>query len=133
MLNKILSLFILTGLVGILAFSPVQSASAGQVHAQGTFVGKSDHVTTGKVRIVKDGEVTKGILAADFNLDGAPDPKLAFGKDGYVEGTIFSKLNKLTGEQEYVLPATVDVSQYNEVWVWCEKFNVALGVAKLTN
>ncbi|MEM9371265.1 MAG: DM13 domain-containing protein, partial [Pseudomonadota bacterium] len=37
-----------------------------------------------------------------------------------------------TGEQVYVIPAGLDVADFNEIWIWCEKFSVPLGVAKLS-
>ncbi|WP_432612907.1 DM13 domain-containing protein, partial [Litoreibacter halocynthiae] len=35
------------------------------------------------------------------------------------------------GASTYKIPAGIDPDDYNEVWIWCEKFNVPLGVAKL--
>ena len=78
----------------------------------------------------KDGQ-TIVRFGSDFFLDGAPDPKVGFGKDGFVDGTIVSKLEKLKGAQDYVVPASIDVSKFNEVWLWCERFGVPLGVAKI--
>ena len=97
----------------------------------GSFAGASGHATKGTVAIVKEGDVTKLVLKGDFTTQAAPDAKLGFGKDGYIKGTIFSKLEKNDGMQEYVIPASVDLGKYNEVWIWCEKFNVPLGMAKL--
>ncbi|MEO1282554.1 MAG: DM13 domain-containing protein [Pseudomonadota bacterium] len=96
------------------------------------FTGAGGHVTSGNVIISTKNGKTTVTLDKSFSLDGAPDPKLAFGKDGYVKETIFSKLGKLKGAQTYDVPATLDVADYNELWLWCEKFNVPLGVAKLT-
>lgn len=120
----------------IAAIIPAQAqADAGATPATvaytGTFTGKSDHVTTGGVRIeTVDGQQVL-VLAKDFSLDGAPDPKIGFGKDGYVKGTLFTKLDKLNGEQTYKIPENVNLADFNEVWVWCAKFDVPLGVAKL--
>ena len=71
-------------------------------------------------------------LASDFFFDGAPDPKVALGNDGYDPGTVLSPLKTNTGAQSYEIPATLDVANYNEIWIWCERFNVPLGVARLT-
>jgi len=57
--------------------------------------------------------------------------KLGFGKNGYNASSQFSALMAKTGAQIYVLPAKIKPTSYNEVWVWCEKHNVPLGVAKL--
>ena len=126
-----------TGFVFALALSiasqvgltPLQAAEV--MVSGGKMVGVSGHQAGGTIAIVKDGEMTKLVLKADFSFQAAPDAKLGFGRDGYIKGTIFSKLEKLQGAQEYVIPASVDLTKYNEVWVWCEKFNVPLGVAKL--
>ena len=103
-------------------------ASAGDVIAKGSFIGASDHVTSGGVHVTA-GSVD---LQDDFSLDGAPDPKVGFGKDGvYDPDTTLSALESNTGAQSYEVPDDVDPSAYNEVYIWCEKFSVPLGVAKL--
>ena len=110
------------------SFSP---AYAADVLKCGTFVGVSKHTSSGAVEIVKDGDTVKVVLRSDFKLQDAPAPRLAWGKDGYKAGTIFAKLDKFSGAQEYVIPAGTDLSQFNEFWLWCEKFNVGLAVARL--
>lgn len=104
----------------------------GADHAvRGSFQGASNHVTTGGVTVEKTANGYVLVLEDDFSFDGAPDPQIGFGKDGYDGNTRFSKLKSNSGKQSYKVPAGIDVSQYNEVWVWCEKFSVPLGVAKL--
>ena len=81
------------------------------------------------VRKTSSGTVV--VLAPDFSFDGAPDPKLGFGKNGYDASTQFSALRSNSGEQSYEIPASVDPEDYTEVWVWCEQYAVPLGVATL--
>lgn len=114
----------------VIALQPLQ-AHAAEVLRTGTFKGVEGHKSSGTVEIVKDGDVLKVVFKGDFVLRDAPDPKLAWGKNGYRKGTIFGKLDKLKGEQEYVIPAGTDISAYNEFWLWCQLFNVGLAVAKL--
>lgn len=72
------------------------------------------------------------ILDTNFSLDGAPDPKVGFGKDGeYVEATDLGELTQNTGLQVFVVPASVNVDDFNEVYIWCEQFGVSLGKADL--
>lgn len=97
----------------------------------GSFVGASGHETSGSVSIVQTAQGTMVVFGADFSFDGAPDPKVGFGHDGFDEGSLIAPLQSNAGEQIYVVPATLDVSQYNEVYVWCEEFSVPLGVARL--
>ncbi|MFT4728022.1 MAG: hypothetical protein ACI9UN_002528 [Granulosicoccus sp.] len=42
----------------------------------------SNHETSGTVTLVKVSDSYVIELGADFEFDGAPDPKVAFGKDG---------------------------------------------------
>ncbi len=95
----------------------------------GTFTGESRHVTSGGVEIVKEGNETIIRLGQDFFFDGAPDPKVALGRDGYDANTLLGPLASNTGQQSYVVPASIDTDSYNEVWIWCERFNVPLGKA----
>ena len=93
----------------------------------GSFTGASNHVTTGTAEIAGN-QVN---LLADFTFDGAPDPKVALGRNGYDKSTLMGPLKSNSGASSYTIPAGIDPSQYNEVWIWCERFNVPLGVAKL--
>jgi hypothetical protein len=104
---------------------------AAQVLRAGTFRGVSNYRAQGEIRIVRAGGVTKIILPQNFSVSGVPDPKLGFGNNGYKAGSLFAKLNRNSGTQEYIVPANVDLSKFNEVWIWCERFSVAIAVAKL--
>jgi len=115
------------------AASSSKSYAKNQVIAAGTFSGRSDHITLGKVTVEKTSAGYQLRFADDFSLDGAPDPVVALGN-----GETFSVSNKLgalkhiTGGQTYALPASFTPGEFSEVYVWCEKFSVPLGVAKLT-
>ena len=129
MLNLIKSLTLSLAIVAGFAIAP---ASADPV-SKGTFTGASDHITTGTVEVVKNADGSHTIvLGDDFSLDGAPDPRVGLGKDGFYNGNTDSGvLGNLTGAQSFVVPAGINVSEFNEVYIWCEKFSVPLGVAKL--
>ncbi len=111
---------------------PGGAEAASKVVSSGKFVGASNHVTTGGVTVIKTDSGTIVVLEGDFSLDGAPDPKLGFGKNGSYDGkSKIAHLAKNTGLQIYKVPASVDPKSYNEFYVWCQKFAVPLGVAKL--
>ncbi len=110
---------------------PVTASAQDRVLASGKFQGQSGHATSGGVSLVKTAKGTLVVLEPDFKFDGAPDPKLGFGKNGYVKSTQFSKLQSNSGEQTYEIPSSIDPADYTEVWVWCEKYSVPLGVATL--
>ena len=107
-------------------------ASADEIVASGTFTGASNHVTTGGVSVVKTTDGLAVLMGADFNFDGAPDPKVGFGKAGqYDINSQLSHLQSNRGEQSYSIPASLNVDDYDEIYIWCEKYNVPLGVAKI--
>ncbi len=112
-----------------LGIGGAQAADAGQT---GQFTGASNHVTTGGVEIVKDGDGYIVKLGPAFFLDGAPDPKVGFGTNGkYVEGTLLGALLSNTGAQSFRVPAGLDIGGFTDVFIWCEQFSVPLGVAAL--
>ncbi len=80
----------------VLAFSTaalaasVTASAQDQVLASVKFQGQSGHATSGGVSLVKTAKGTLVVLEPDFKFDGAPDPKLGFGKNGYVKSTQFS-------------------------------------------
>jgi len=107
--------------------APIQPASA----ASGKFKGASNHKTTGSVSVEKKSGGWVLVLGADFTFDGAPDPKWAFGNSGVDKDTIFTPLKKNSGAQSYKIPAGIDPTKYKQVILYCEKYSVPLGVAKL--
>lgn len=114
--------------------SPTPSAEAPStetVLATGTFEGRSDHVVTGGVDIVESDGRYLIKLAADFSLDNAPDPKVGLGNDGYDPATKAGHLKALTGASTYEVPAGINIQEYNEVYIWCERFGVPLGLAQV--
>jgi len=109
-------------------------AAKAEVLSVGTFSGRNDHVTTGGVSIVKTDAGYQLVLAPDFSLDGAPDPVVALGNNGeYSAANKLAPLTNKTGAQTYALPANLNPSDFSEAYIWCEKFNVSLGTAKLTS
>lgn len=111
-----------------LAASPALAGGHGRI---GTFTGSSGHITTGRAELAKENGKFVVHLLDDFTFDGAPDPKVALGRNGYDKSTLMGLLKSNSGASSYTVPAGVDADQMNEVWIWCERFNVPLGVAKL--
>lgn len=105
--------------------------SGAEVITSASFIGENGHEVSGGVEIVKQGAVHYLVLQDDFEFDGAPDPKLGFSQNGeFVEDSLFSGLNLDRGKQIYRLPADFDAATYDEVTVWCDKFDVSLAEAK---
>ncbi len=109
-----------------------QSITTATIQSKGEFEGRSKHITTGGVSVVNTGSGYLVVLDNNFSLDGAPGPTLGFGVDGQFDGkSEFTPLKSKSGAQVYVLPASINPANYNEIYVWCADFSVPLGVAKL--
>ncbi len=105
---------------------------AQEVLCQGAFSGASGHKTSGDVVVLNSAAGAQVVLQGNFNFDGAPDPKVGFGTGGTYDRTSqLAPLASNTGEQAYDVPATLDLTRYDEIYIWCEKYSVPLGVAPL--
>ncbi|MCP3757010.1 DM13 domain-containing protein [Streptomyces sp. TBY4] len=113
-----------------------QTVSAGQLISH-------EHTTTGTVKIVRlaDGSHTLRLENLDTSngpdlhvwLTDAPVKEGKAGWEVFDDGKYVSlgKLKGNKGDQNYVLPADVDLSQYTSVSIWCDRFNVSFGAAAL--
>ncbi len=99
--------------------------------ARGSFQGLSGHATSGTVSVFRARGKWFVSLGKDFSFDGAPDPKVAFGEQGFKADAILGPLEANEGPSTYEVEPPLDVGDYTEVWLWCEEFAVPLGMAKL--
>lgn len=108
--------------------SPAWAGGAGE----GSFSGLSNHVAKGDVSLVETDSGWEIRLQDSFWFDGAPDPRVGFGKDGkFVAATDFEQLRENAGAQVYKVPGHLDPADFNEVFIWCRKFSVPLGKARI--
>ncbi|MEM1383980.1 MAG: DM13 domain-containing protein [Pseudomonadota bacterium] len=117
-------------LAAAMTVSPLAAQAGGA--GTGSFTGASNHVTKGEVEVVKADGGWEVHLKESFWFDGAPDPRIAFGKDGtFADGTDFEPLRQDTGAQVYKVPASIDPEDFDTVVLWCRQFSVPLGQALL--
>ena len=122
----------LASLLTALVFALGASLASAADERSGTFTGLSNHITTGGVSVVETADGWEIHLHEDFTFDGAPDPRVGFGKDGtFVDPTDFEPLRSDAGAQVYKVPAEIDPTEFSDVFIWCRKFSVPLGVASL--
>ena len=121
-----------TGII-ISAFILSSTAAFAASTGSGNFAGVSGHKTTGTVTVSKSGGKITVTLGESFSFDGAPDPYVALGKGIQpVPGGLLQILKNNTGSQTYSISAkSLDLEQVNSVVIWCKKYAVPLGVAKL--
>jgi hypothetical protein len=115
-----------------IALAVARPGHAGEVVLRGQFEGRGSYAASGAATVEKSAAGVMVVLGADFSFDGAPDPKVGFGRDGvYDKSSQLEALKSNAGRQEYAVPKSIDPARYNEVYIWCERYNVPLGVAKL--
>ena len=114
-----------------LALAPM-IAQADEVLGSAQFEGSSGHETSGGVTVVSTDNGVIVVLGEDFMFDGAPDPHVAFGTGGRFDpDSELGILASNSGTQTYRVPASLDISGYDEVYIWCVQYSVPLGVATL--
>lgn len=103
----------------------------------GTFVGFDKiHNGTGTASMYSipnsDGDQRVLRFEEGFQVNNGPDLYVGFGKNGqYVKGSEISKLKGNIGSQNYEIPSSIDLSQYDSVWVWCKAFSTPFVKADL--
>jgi electron transfer DM13 len=103
-----------------------------------------EHETSGTVRIVRAADGSLVLRVENLATSSGPDvhvwlsdAPVKSGKDGwdvFDDGKYLDagKLKGNKGNQNYALPADVDLAAYRSVSIWCDRFNVSFGAAELT-
>jgi hypothetical protein len=109
--------------------------------ATGTFVSRNRYTVTGtattfeledgqRLLRLEDFESTNGPdLFVYLTVAGASDDDAALDADFIDLGVLTGNI----GNQNYVIPADVDLSRYDSVVIWCRRFTTSFGVADLTS
>ena len=109
------------------------------------FTGKLEgkaHQTTGRATIYKSADGKEYLRLTDFSTSNGPDVHVLLARSGdknltqeIVTRTFdtveLGPLKGNQGDQNYDLPASADLGQYNAVVVYCERFHAIFGVARL--
>ncbi|GGO47865.1 DM13 domain-containing protein [Streptomyces lasiicapitis] len=103
-----------------------------------------EHDTSGSARILRLQDGTRVLRLTDLDTSNGPalrvwltDAEVKPGKDGwhvFDDGKHVSlgELKGNKGDQNYTLPADLDLNQYRSVTIWCDRFDVSFGAAELT-
>lgn len=121
--------------------TPAALSSEPEALYTGKLEGKI-HQTSGRATIYKTAEGKQYLRLSDFTTSNGPDVHVVLARAGdktldqeIVKGTLDSvelgALKGNQGDQNYDLPATADLNQYQAVVIYCERFHAIFGVAKL--
>ena len=113
--------------------------STEQILAQGSFYNLV-HLSSGEALIYQLADGSRILRLQNFSVDNGPDLYVylvpidpvpsEFGRD--ILGSYnLGKLKGNVGDQNYEIPANVDLSQYKSVVIWCQAFAVPFSAAPL--
>lgn len=118
---------------------PFNVTAVQLAEATGEFVTvEQDHPTTGTASVVMEEEQTYLAFDEAFSTASGPDVQVVLYEGSEVpvnleEGDYITlaPLESFDGAQRYLIPADVDLSDYEAVGIWCRQFNVTFGYATL--
>ena len=116
----------LTLLCVTILLTALSAAAAQELPLSGTFVGGDDaHPAAGSFEI-SEGETGRTLsFSEDFSARRGPDLFVWLVQGNDTENRyVVQRLQSARGAQTYVIPAEVDLSQYDRVVVWCRAFRV---------
>jgi len=118
------------------------TASAANNKLAGGQFHSGAHETKGTATVFQLADGKKNLRLTDFATSNGPDVHVylvaandakdndSVIKAGFVDiGTLKGNI----GDQNYELPANVDLAQYRAVTIWCKRFSVNFGTAPLMN
>ena len=126
------------------AAAQLNVGSSGAAIAGGLLSGKFNsvaHETRGAATIYRLDGGKRVLRLTEFSTSNGPDVRVylvaaadarddeTVKKAGYVE---LGKLKGTDGDQNYDVPADLDLSKYRAVTIWCRRFSVNFGTAALT-
>jgi Electron transfer DM13 len=121
--------------------APFESIVDLQPLYTGLLVGRA-HPTSGRASIYQTPEGERDLRLTDFMTSNGPDVHVLLVpstdenlKQEFVKGELTSvelgRLKANQGDQNYDLPDSADLSRYDAVVIYCERFHVVFGLAKL--
>ncbi|MFF4101874.1 DM13 domain-containing protein [Streptomyces sp. NPDC001903] len=117
-------------------------AQGPQTISQGSLI-SHEHATTGTVRLIRLPDGSRTLRLENLDTSSGPDLRVWLtdapvkeGADGWFvfdDGKYVSlgKLKGNKGDQNYEIPADVNLADYSSVTIWCDRFNVSFGAAAL--
>jgi hypothetical protein len=121
--------------------APFASSTDPQPLYTGRLEGKA-HQTSGRATIYKTPDAKQYLRLTDFSTSNGPDVHVVLARGdeanltqeivkGQLDSVELGSLKGNQGDQNYDLPASVDLQKYNAAVIYCERFHAVFGVARL--
>jgi len=121
--------------------APAALSSEPEALYTGKLEGKT-HRTSGRATVYKSTDGKEYLRLSDFTTSNGPDVHVILVRSedqvldgenvkGEVDSVELGALKENQGDQNYDLPARVDLNKYQAVAIYCERFHAIFGVARL--
>ncbi|MFD3662988.1 DM13 domain-containing protein [Streptomyces sp. NPDC058659] len=110
--------------------------------SEGTFI-SHEHTTSGTVKLIRLSDGSHTVRLENLDTSNGPDLRVWLTDAPVKEGTAgwrvfddgthvaLGKLKGNRGDQNYAVPADVDLTGLTSVTIWCDRFDVSFGAAEL--
>lgn len=100
--------------------------------ASGQFTGTSSYDVSGDAIVLGNGTGQRFLRFENFESNNGPDLNVYLvNPDDPSDFIDLGDLKGNVGEQNYEIPADVDLDRYSQVSIWCVRFSVGFGTADL--
>ena len=121
--------------------APFNSTADLQPDYTGLLTGRA-HPTSGRASIYETPDGKRDLRLTDFMTSNGPDVHVVLAQSadedlrqdlvkGELNSVELGALKANQGDQNYNLPDSADLSKYDAVVIYCERFHVVFGLAKL--
>jgi hypothetical protein len=121
---------------------PSQEPAEPVVLAKGSFI-SHEHSTSGNVKILQLADGTRVLRLEDLQTSDGPQLEVWLSDQPVIDGVAgwgvfddgavanLGALKGNVGNQNYKIPADVDLADFSSVSIWCARFSVSFGAAEL--
>ncbi|TDD58462.1 hypothetical protein E1263_19290 [Kribbella antibiotica] len=118
------------------------AAPETKVLARGNLI-SHEHSTSGKVAVLRLPDGSRVLRLQDLDTSDGPDLRVWLSDAAVLPGRAgwhvfddgryhaLGRLKGNQGNQNYPIPADVDLADFRSVTIWCDRFNVSFGAAAL--
>ena len=109
--------------------APAEAASADDPTFVGDFDPNGEYRITGQAVVLEGDDGARTLrLTEEFSTPRGPQLVIYLRAESG-EFVNLGALQSLSGEQDFEIPADIDISEFSEVQVWCEPFGINFGSA----
>jgi hypothetical protein len=135
--------FAIASLLSVMGFEHATAGEKAQIVETGTFHGKV-HDTSGRATIYREADGQLVLRLTNFKTSNGPDVHVVLiaAKDAADDANFLKSstarvelgpLKGNEGDQNYNIPAGTDLSKFQTVSIYCERFNANFGAAPLNS